>query len=75
MAGSSWQVWLSGSSVGHREGRQAAMNVIDRPYQKGLGKVVHLATGETWERRGGSWTQTQWPARKRAGLAKQGVPA
>lgn len=71
MAGFSWQAFLGGASAGHASTLKAAMNKIDRPYQRGSGMVKNLQTGETWVRRGGSWSQIQWPMRRRAGLARQ----
>jgi hypothetical protein len=75
MSSSSWQVFLGGDAICHATGRQAAMNRIDRPYRKGLGKIVNTLSGESWERRGGSWHQITTPVRRRKGLQRQGVPA
>lgn len=64
-SGFAWSTSLNGVIIAHASGRTAAMNKIDRPYQKGLGQVTSKDTGETWQRRGGAWTQTVLPTRKR----------
>ncbi len=48
-----------GRIVGRSATRKAAMNLVDgRPYQRGIFTVKHKRTGETWVRRGGSWSKT-----------------
>lgn len=69
-----WVTYRGGKALGHSATREAAQNLVERPYWPGNAMVRNARTGETWERRGGSWLKTQahWPARparpaKRAG--------
>lgn len=64
-----WRCWLGGNHAGRCTTRQAAMNLVDRPYRKGPALVKHESTGETWERRQGSWFKTD-PGQRRRGKSK-----
>ncbi len=54
-----WQAFdAEGRSCGRFGLRIAAMNWLEQARYPGLLKVCHLVTGETWERRRGSWFKT-----------------
>lgn len=66
-----WQCWLDGKPFGlARRTRQAAQNLVDRPYLKGPAWVQASGTGTILERRGGGW----YPPDTKAVLPKAGVP-
>lgn len=50
-----WVCYLDGRRQGARSTRLAALNLVSRPWRRGAACVLHLGTGEYWERRGGSW--------------------
>lgn len=61
-------LWERGNGwwrFGQHATRVAAMNAADRPYRRGLWRIEHQGTGETWERRGGSWIKLADPIRVR----------
>lgn len=62
-----WGAWLRGRRIARRATRGAAMNEIDRFDRSGGAAVINTASGETWERRGGTWHKTaaDWAAKKR----------
>ncbi len=64
-----WAAILNGQFVGRASTRQAAMNLIDRPYQAGAGRIERSRTGETWRRRGGSWFRVAASAGVKTGVA------
>jgi hypothetical protein len=63
-----WHCWQRGIRQGSASTRQAAMNIVDRPFRSGNAMVRHERTGETWERRFGSWSRLQltWPKKEKA---------
>jgi hypothetical protein len=64
-----WSCWHGSNHQGRRSTRQAAMNLVDKPFISGPARVRHTGTGEEWERRAGSWFKTQEPSTKRKGKA------
>lgn len=44
------------------------MNIVDRPFRAGNAMVRNDHTGETWERRFGTWSMVQrrWPKKESA---------
>ena len=67
-----WRCWLGGIHAGRRSTRQAAMNLVDKPYRRGTALVKHTGTGETWERDRGSWFKIE-PARRHSRAACGGA--
>ncbi len=67
-----WTCFLGGLHAGRCSTRQAAMNLVDRPWRKGPALVRHEGNGETWERRRGSWFKTaERQARKPKALSEK----
>lgn len=64
-----WVCWLGGLHAGRCSTRQAAMNLVDRPWRRGNALVKHEGNGETWERRRGSWFKTTPGTPRRAKAA------
>lgn len=68
--GLKWQAFdADGRSCGRFGIRQAAINWLERCRYQGLIVVRHLVTGETWERRRGSWFKTHPGQRQQKGRA------
>jgi hypothetical protein len=65
-----WITYLAGWTrrVGTAATLKRAMNLVDRPYIKGYALVKNEKTGETWERKRGSWSKTADAQRPRAKL-------
>lgn len=59
-----WRCWLGGLHAGRARTRQAAMNLVDRPFRRGAAIVRNERSGEEWIRRRG-WFQNA-PATNRA---------
>ena len=62
-----WIAYLAGwtKRVGSAATLKRAMNLVERPYIGGHAVVSHERTGETWERKRGSWTKTAEAQRQR----------
>lgn len=66
--GLAWVCYQGGLLRGRGGTRQAAMNLVDRPFRSGNAMVRHSGTGETWVRRNGSWflEHKHWPKKEMA---------
>jgi hypothetical protein len=53
-----WELYDNGQVYGKRSTREAAMNLVGKPYRSGFFVLVNVNTGEQWERRKGSWIKT-----------------
>jgi len=60
-----WVVARGAIHLGRCSTRQAAMNLVDRPWRFGPITIEHDGTGERWERRGGVWAKTREPVARR----------
>lgn len=53
----SWETHVNGHKLATHSTRTAAMNEVDRPWVAGAASVSKPATGETWQRRRGTWVK------------------
>lgn len=63
-----WLCVMGCFRIGVATTRLGAMRLCEKPYWHGFAVLSNSRTGETWERRAGSWILTI-PARRRQGAA------